>query len=85
MGIENRIGFTRDLCPVGIAHCQYAGFLAAGVADSFQGVCGFAGLGDGQHEGVWTEDGVAVAEFGGEFDFYGDACPVLDGVFGEEP
>ena len=53
-------------------------------AQGGEGVDCFAGLADGKDEGVFIERGVAVTEFGGVFDFNGDAGEALDEVFGNE-
>ena len=47
-----------------------------------QRVHGLAGLGDGHHQRSGGEDRVTVAEFVGEFHFYRNAHPMLDGVLG---
>ena len=41
-------------------------------------------MGDGDDDVVGEDDGIAVAEFGGVFDFDGDAAEVFDEVFADE-
>lgn len=61
---------------------QYLGALFTRVAQRHQRVHGLAGLRNGHHQRSGGEDRVTVAEFVGEFHFYRNAHPMLDGVFG---
>jgi len=53
-------------------------------ADGGQGVCGFAGLADGDQDVPLPDDRVAVAELTGVFDLDRDAGKVLEHVFGDQ-
>ena len=84
VGVEHRIGLTRDLGTVGVAHRQDAGTLGLGVADGLQGVGGLPGLGDGDDQGLPVQHRVAVAELAGDLDLHRDTHPVLDGVLRQQ-
>ena len=82
MGVEHGVGFTGNGRAVGVNDCQYARALFAGVTHSLDGVHGFTGLADGNGQGLFVYDRIAVAELVGELDFYRDTAPVLNGVLG---
>ena len=82
VGVEHRVGFAWDGCALRVADGQYLGALFTRVAQRHQRVHGLAGLRNGHHQRSGGEDRVTVAEFVGEFHFYRNAHPMLDGVFG---
>ena len=82
VGVEHRVGFAWDGRALRVADGQYLGTLFTRVAQRHQRVHGLAGLRNGHHQRSGGEDRVTVAEFVGEFHFYRNAHPMLDGVFG---
>ena len=82
VGVEHRVGFAWDGRALRVADGQYLGALFTRVAQRHQRVHGLAGLRNGHHQRSGGEDRVTVAEFVGEFHFYRNAHPMLDGVFG---
>ena len=82
VGVEHRVRFAWDGRALRVADGQYLGALFTRVAQRHQRVHGLAGLRNGHHQRSGGEDRVTVAEFVGEFHFYRNAHPMLDGVFG---
>ena len=82
MGVEHRVRFARNGCALRVADGQHLGTLLTGVTQRHQRVHGLAGLRNGHHQRSGGEDRVTVAEFVGEFHFYRNAHPMLDGVLG---
>ena len=85
MKINATSGFAGDCRADGIDEAGDECAFVDGFADGGEGVGGFAGLGNGDDEVGRIDDGIAVAELGGLFDFGKDAGEVFDGVFSDEP
>ncbi len=68
----------------GVDDAQGEGAAFLGFAQCGEGVGGFAGLADGDDDGAVFDDRIAVAEFGGVFDFGGDFGEVFHEVFADE-
>ena len=67
-GVEDCVGFTRDLCTVGVADRQDTCLLVLGVLDSLERIGRFPRLRDCDNKRRAIENRVAVTEFAGEFD-----------------
>src|SRR5206468_3446987 len=67
--IDPGVGFAGNGRADGIYDAQDQGAFFLGLADGGQSVGGLARLADGDHDRAGVEDGVAIAEFGGVFDF----------------
>ena len=83
MGEDHGVGLARNGRAGRIHDGNDLRTLLARVADRLDRVHGFAALGDGDDQGLLTDDGVAVAELAGKLDLDGNAAPVLDGVAGD--
>ena len=64
----------------GNSPAAYANLIWINDADRLNRVHGLARLGDRNDQGLLRDNGVAVAELGGEFDLDGDAAPVFNRV-----
>ena len=84
-GVQNCVGFARDLTAVGVADGQDLGLLSLRVTDGFQRVRRLTGLRDRDHEGAPVQNRVTVTEFARELAFHRNTRPVLDGVLGQHP
>ena len=83
LGQQRQVGFAHKRADADIADRQarqVAGNL--GVAQGGQGVCGFAGLRDGDEQGVRLHDDLAVAVFARDLDRARDAGDTLQPVAG---
>ncbi len=83
VGVEDAVGLPGDGGLDDVADADRAGASLLGLPDGGQGVCGLAGLADGDGQGVLGEDGVAVPELAGELGLDGDPGDLFDEVFAD--
>ena len=83
MYVHTAVRFTRDGGSDHIHQAQGRGAALFAFAHGRQGVGGFAGLADGEKQGVVVDYRGAVAELGGILDLYRDAGQLLDHVFAD--
>ena len=65
---------------MGVTNRNCFGALFAGIFDRHQGVHGFTGLANGDHQRLGGDYRVFVTELVAELNFYRNTCPLLDGV-----
>ena len=80
MGEEHCIGLACDRRSGSVDNGNHLGALVPRVSDRHDRIHGFSGLGNGHDEGLFADDGVAVAELVGEFDLDRNAAPVFNSV-----
>ncbi len=78
------IGFAGDGGADGVDDAEGERAAVLGFAEGGEGVGGFAGLAHGDDDGAILDDGIAVTEFGGVFDFGGDFGEIFHEVFADE-
>ena len=72
VGVHGLLGFPGNGGAHHVGNGQGFGAAAFGFFQGFQGIAGFAGLADHDAQAVFIDDGVPVAEFAGNIDFYGN-------------
>ena len=83
--VNATVGFTCDRGAHAVVNGEGSVAFAFCFAEGGEGVNRFTGLADRKYKGIFVERGVAVAEFGGVFDFLdGDASEAFDEVFSNE-
>ena len=84
MGIGAGVGDAGDGGADDVDDAEDKGAVLLCFFDGDDGIGGFAALGDGDDHVTGVDDGVAITEFRGIFDFDGDAAKLFEDIFGDE-